>query len=229
MHSSPARGACAKAETGEHDVSKRIATFLALMALPSLTLAASEQHWRFRVYLDGKPIGYHDFLLSEHNDERELQSRASFEYRMLFVKLYEYEHENTEVWHGNCLAEVASRTDADGKPYEVKGRRLDDRFVVQATAGVQELPACIMSFAYWNPAFLRQKRLLNMQNGEFTEVRVSGPEHVALARDGSVQPARRYKLEGRELDIELWYSENNEWLALEAATDGGRTLRYELL
>ena len=32
-----------------------------------------------------------------------------------------------------------------------------------------------------------------------------------------------------ELDMLLWYSENDQWLALETVARGGRTLRYELM
>jgi hypothetical protein len=44
-----------------------------------------------------------------------------------------------------------------------------------------------------------------------------------------MQPAYRYLLGAGELQIELWYSENKEWLALETEARGGRRLRYELL
>ena len=185
--------------------------------------------WRFRVYLDDREIGYHHFYLAADGDTRQLRSVAEFEYKLLFVKLYDYEHENLETWSGDCLHSIESRTDANGTPYAVEGERAPDGFRVDGSAGVQTLPECVMSFAYWNPVFLRQERLLNTQNGEFLEVEVSEPVTESLEVRGEPRPALRYRVEAGELSLDLWYSTENEWLALESEVQGGRTLRYELM
>jgi len=206
----------------------KIVLMIALMAL-SASVKAADQEWRFQVYLDDKKIGTHDFILQELDNQRLLQSEANFEYRLMFVKLYGYEHENTEIWTGDCLTGIESTTDANGKPFKVSGSLQGDRFVLKGTAGEAELPSCSMSFAYWNPAFLQQERLINVQNGEVLDIKVSEPERVQLEVRGVMQPALRYQLGAGEMKIELWYSENNEWLALETEARGGRRLRYELL
>lgn len=199
-----------------------------LLALPSAALAA-DREWRFRVYLDDKEIGYHAFELSEVDDRRRLEIEASFEYRLLFLKLYEYSHRNTEIWSGDCLSRIESTTDANGNPLRVSGEIADDRFVLEGAVGRRELPACVMTFAYWNPDFLRERRLLDPQTGELLDVDVSEPERVEIEVRGEMRPAWRYRLEAENLDIDLWYSEQREWLALEAAAAGGRKLRYELI
>jgi hypothetical protein len=189
---------------------------------------APEREWRFRVYLDDKEIGSHNFFLTEGEDGKELRSEAQFVYKLLFVKLYEYLHSNTETWQGDCLAGIESETDANGKPYRVSGERDADGFRVSGSKGEAVLPDCVMSFAYWNPDFLQQQRLLNAQNGDYVEIEVQPPASDELEVRGSVQPARRYQLTAGELEIKLWYSLDREWLALESVTDG-RSLRYELL
>lgn len=207
---------------------RKIALTTTLLAL-SMNVAAAKKEWRFQVYLDDKEIGYHYFILQEFDNQRRLQSEANFEYRLMFVKLYGYQHENTEIWSGDCLTGIESKTDANGKPYQVSGSLQGERFVVSGTAGEAELPSCSMSFAYWNPVFLQQERLINVQNGEVLDIEVSEPELVQLEVRGVIQPAYRYQLGAGELSIELWYSENNEWLALETEARGGRRLRYQLL
>ena len=67
------------------------------------------------------------------------------------------------------------------------------------------------------------------QNGEILDVEVSEPELVQLEVRGTLQSAYRYLLGAGEVKIALWYSENNEWLALETEARGGRRLRYQLL
>ncbi|HSG65691.1 MAG TPA: DUF6134 family protein [Gammaproteobacteria bacterium] len=204
------------------------ATTALLLALPGLALTA-DREWRFRVYLDDKEIGYHAFELSEIDQRRRIEIEAQFEYKLLFVKLFEYSHRNTEIWSGDCLSRIEATTEANGNPLRVRGGLADDTFVVEGTTGRTELPACVMTFAYWNPDFLRQRQLLDPQTGELLEIEVSAPERVEIEVRGAKQAAWRYRLEVQNLGIELWYSAQREWLALEAEAVGGRKLRYELI
>jgi hypothetical protein len=207
----------------------RVITLLITLLSLCGSVSANEQEWRFRVFLDNTEIGYHNFFLQKIEDTLQLQSEANFEYRLLFVKLFDYEHRNNETWMGDCLTGIESRTDANGKPFEVNGILNGETFMLSGTAGQVELPACSMSFAYWNKAFLEQERLINTQNGEVVDIEVSEPERVELEVRGVMQPAYRYRLGAGEMKIELWYSENHEWLALETDARGGRRLRYQLL
>ena len=191
--------------------------------------AEQSNAWRFRVYLDDREIGYHDFYLAGNGEHRQLRSVARFEYKLLFVKLFHYEHENLETWSGNCLQSVRSQTDSNGLDLEVEGRRGADGFQVSGSAGTASLPECVMSFAYWNPVFLQQQRLLNTQDGSFLDITVSPPVQDELVRNGEPQSAVRYRLDAGEIQLDLWYSGASEWLGLESEVEGGRKLRYELI
>lgn len=202
--------------------------FIALF-MASATVQAQDREWRFRVLLDDKEIGQHDFILQEQGNDLLLQSEANFEYRLLFVKLYGYEHRATETWSGNCLTGMLSTTNDNGDPYQMSGELQSGQFIVSGTAGVTEMPECSMSFAYWNPEFLKEQRLINIQNGEVIDIQVSDPEPDQLRVRGELRSAYRYHLHAGKMRINLWYSKNNEWLALESEARGGRRLRYELL
>lgn len=190
---------------------------------------AAEQEWRFRVFLDDKEIGTHDYVIRQRDDQVQVRSEASFEYRLLFVKLYEYQHENTETWSGNCLTAIDSRTDANGEPFVVSGELVDDRLVLNGSDGTSELKGCNWSFAYWDHSFLAQDQLINAQNGEVLDIEVSEPEIEEIEVRGALETARRYRLSAGEMKIELWYSQNGEWLGLETEARGGRKLRYVLI
>jgi hypothetical protein len=86
---------------------------------------------------------------------------------------------------------------------------------------------CVMSFAYWDPRILGADRLLNSQTGELVPVQVTAQGQEAFAVRGEPRTASRYRISGRELQIDLWYADGN-WVGLEALADGGRRLRYEL-
>ena len=183
--------------------------------------------WRFKVFLDDKEIGYHNFYVAEHKGVKQLKSVANFEYKLLFVRLFHYEHENSEIWTGDCLQSINSRTEVNGEPFRVDGRLEAGQFRVDSNEGEASLPECVMSFAYWNPKFLEQSSLLNTQDGEFLEVDISSPVFEELEVLGESRPSYRYHLAAGALNLDLWYSTNNEWLALESEVQGGRILRYE--
>ncbi len=182
----------------------------------------------FDVFLDGKKIGYHRFEIDGPRSNAAVRSEASFDVKFLFVTAFSYRHTATESWSNGCLDEIVARTDSNGKELTVLGERTEDAFVIETGDVEAELPSCVMSFAYWNPVFLEQPRLLNPQTGEYLEVDVRELGRDTVRLEGREVPARSVRVTARQMDITLWYSENSEWLALESVAKGGRIIRYEL-
>jgi hypothetical protein len=189
---------------------------------------AAEQTLMFDVFLDGKKIGYHRFEIEGPRKNAAVRSEAKFDVKFLFVTAFSYRHTAEENWTGGCLDELEARTDSNGKELSVVGERTNNAFVIETGDSEAELPECVMSFAYWNPGFLDQSRLLNPQTGEYLEVEVEELGADVVRLDGRDIPARSVRITARQMDITLWYSENSEWLALESVAKGGRILRYEL-
>lgn len=182
----------------------------------------------FDVYLNDKRVGEHLYEIVDVDGIRQVQSDANFDYRILFFPAYRYEHNNFERWSDNCLLGFEARTNANGKRLQVSGERTGGVFRVESGDAPLELPECVMSFAYWNPDFLDEPRLLNPQTGEYVKVSVEKVADDVLEVRGEPVPARRFRLTADELDITLWYSEDDEWLALESIVKGRHIVRYEL-
>lgn len=207
-----------------------------LLLLTSTTSVANStagtepvREWRFRALLDERDIGHHTFRLSGDGERRVLDSEASFEVRFLFLTAYAYDHRATETWAGNCLQAVSAETNDNDVRYAVSGARRAQGFVLNADGGNRQLPPCVMSFAYWNPAILNQQRLLNLQTGAYVPVEVRSDGAETLRLGGRSVPAERYTLRAEGREIRLWYDrERHTWLGLESDTEQGYTLRYEL-
>lgn len=211
---------------------KRLPAIAGLLAmlLPIAQAASIEdvRELRFRVLLDGKEIGYHNYEIRDFLDGTEVKSDARFDVKFLFITAYRYRHEAVEQWAGNCLNEFAAKTEANGKKLAVSGARETRRFVLSGDSELTSLPECVSTFAYWDASFLSRRQLLNPQTGEYVTVTVQELGRQPLKVRGADVTARRYRLTAREIELDLWYSEADEWLALESAAKGGRTIRYEL-
>ncbi len=188
-----------------------------------------EQEWRFRVMLDDREIGTHEFRVNPLGDGKHVEINASFDVKLLFFTAYSYRHNNIERWEDGCLTAIESTTDDNGTEYRVEGQARDEGFVVDATGDDDTVgPACTRSFAYWNPEFLDSSQLLNSQTGEIVDVEISRQADEVLQVDGQPVAAKRYALEMEDGTISLWYArESGQWLALEAPARGERVLRYE--
>lgn len=191
-------------------------------------LANDSRSWEFSVLLDGSEIGRHRFELQQAGNEQEVFSEASFDVRFLFFTAFQYRHSNREVWSDGCLRRIESRTRQNGDRQVVVGTLVDDTFVVERGEDRAELGDCVMTFAYWNPQFLRQSQLLNPQTGQYVPVRIEPLGKREIEIRGEAVDARAWRVKADEIDLTIWYSTNDEWLGLESVARGGRILRYVL-
>jgi hypothetical protein len=206
---------------------RALIAILLLLAGPGAAHAATDA-WNFRVLLDGREVGRHEFRLAVEGQQRELRSEAEFNVRLLFINVYSYLHEAVERWQGDCLQSLESQTDSNGKRTVVSAANRGGRLSVVRAKGRDEHEGCVMSFAYWNPEILNARELLNSQTGELVAVTITeqGPEMIPVR--GEPRAATRHRISAEQLQIDLWYA-GGQWVALEALAPGGRRLRYELL
>jgi len=208
---------------------------LALAAIISISYApfifannSPAQEWHFKVFLDDQEIGFHSFSVTSKDGLQLIHTKARFDVKFLFFTAYSYEHSNTEQWQGQCLTSIQAITDDNGDLYQVIGQSTKNGFMLEtATRGTLN-SECVKTFAYWDPSFLKTPQLLNSQTGELIDVNVQSIGQTRLTIGGEDIAARRYRLLGDKLQIDLWYSSEDRWLALESLTEGGRLIRYQM-
>ena len=212
---------------------KRFALLVGILLIAGAPLTADatleqKRSWNFAVHLDGSPIGYHRFELLPDDGGLEVVSEARFDVRFLFFNAFSYRHTNRESWDGRCLESIESQTRENDRRFEVQGELVDDRFVLESGGRAEALDRCVMTFAYWNPEFLEQSRLLNPQSGEYVPVDVEPLGKREVIVRGEAVLASAYRVKARETELTVWYSAEDEWLGLESVAKGGRIIRYEL-
>ena len=196
-----------------------------LLAAPLL----HAQQWAFNVYLDKSKIGTHTFTLNDNT----LTSKAKFNVKVLFIEAYKYDHTATEKWSGDCLNALEANTIENKVITKVTGKLEAEAFNVKNGSVDQTLPACVMTFAYWNPKILTQTKLLNPQNAEYLDATITKLGVANIDVKGKPTETTHYKITGalkgvKKLNIELWYNQNNEWVALKSVTPEGYNIIYKL-
>lgn len=203
-------------------------TGLLALAAASASAQPSSQEWRFTVMLGSREIGEHRFRLEAHGSELRLHSEARLSLRILGFSAFTYQQDVTEAWRGDCLERIESKTQQNARTYAVTGVREGEHFSVRTLKDSAELPACVMSFAYWNPKVLGQRHLLNPQNGDYEDITVETGTIESVPTAHGPQQARRHTLVGRKARIDVWYTPDGRWIGLESTTDIGQRLRYVL-
>lgn len=190
--------------------------------------ATENQSWKFKVYLDEQEIGEHIFYVSKENNTKHVKIAADFNVNILFINAYNYLHTNHEIWSGQCLRSINSSTNDNGKHFFVQGSYHNEQLTIKTSSGQIKRKDCVKTFAYWDSEFLSTEQLLNSQTGEITPITVKNlGEDKIIVRDKPT-PSTRYQLITDKFTIDLWYSKNNEWLALNSTTKSGTVLRYKI-
>ena len=197
----------------------------ALMLSTSLAIYASNaeaKSWEFDVSMDGKAIGTHTFSLEPQDGKQLLKSDAKFNVKFLGVTVFRYHHTAEEAWANDCLQKLDAKTEENSKVTLVNGLQDTQLFKVAAQKPLQISSECVMTFAYWNPKILQQKKLLNPQTGDYLATNISTLGKQTISVRGQPVSAEHYKIDTTKFKIDIWYSAEGDWLALQSLTPDGR-------
>lgn len=208
--------------------SKLVFVFLAAFTLSEFSIAntATSKSWKFRVLLDDKPIGYHQVNINRDANRKTVHTQANFDVRILFIPVYSYDHETRERWVDNCLVGISSTTDDNGENYFISSMQREQQLALETQDGMTSLDGCVRTFAYWDVELLKSDRLLNTQTGEYEDVEITDMGTGVLSYDQQEIEARKFRLLAKDMTIDLWYTQDMQWLALESVTESGAVLRY---
>lgn len=201
---------------------------LCLASLSQPAWSATSQIYDFKVFLGKDEIGRQRFDVSSEGERTQVRVDAQFKVTFLYITVYTYRHTNVETWEGACLREIRAETDDNGDSFFVNGILRNGRLQVETQAGDWSGEGCIKTFAYWNSEWITGERLLNSQTGELQPVsmRVVGEETIPVLGVPTRTTHRRIVTD--KFAVDLWYTLNGRWVALQSTTKKGDTLRYTL-
>lgn len=179
----------------------------------------------FDVLRNGSPIGTHTLSFRREGDVTQVDVAIDLALRILGITVYRYTHRNTERWQGDRLLSLASTTDRNGTPFQVRARRNGSAIEVESSeAGKYSAPPDLVTTSYWHPGFIRSRKL-DTQGGKMLEVKIADRGEETIKALGADVIARRWTIEG-DLKLDIWYDRTGAWSKLRFAGEDGSTIEY---
>jgi hypothetical protein len=199
----------------------------AASAKPSLMATPPGKTLGFDVMRNGSKLGQH--LLTFDQDGNNLTVKVAVELKVCFgpIVFFRYVHHATEVWKDGALFSLDTKTNDDGAPNQVTGRRTDAGFVVEGTKAPRYIaPDTALPATHWNRHML-DAPFINTQDGRLMHPTITplGPSAIPTA-DGGTITADHFALTG-DVMLDTWYDSTRNWAGLSFKASDGSVVIYE--
>ena len=231
---------------------RQLAAALAVAVTGSTAAAAANdfpygQTLAFAIYRNGQEIGHHKLAFQNEGANRTVTVAIDLAVKAMGVTAYRYIHSSREVWKGNTLQALDSRTDDNGKKFAVRAQRgtgglvverettpetvpaaANDQGLQRPEIGREVLPANILPTSNWNVGQIGQSVLLNTQYGTQSRAKITtmGREPVKTATGNTVE-ATRYHYTG-DIRMDQWFDDRGRWVKAAFQAFDGSTIEYVL-
>ena len=191
---------------------------LTLGGVPPRRAAAAPPEIRFRILREGSAIGTHRVLFRDSAGGLAARTEVNIEVRLMGFTVFRYAHRFEELWAGDRLRAVTSRTERNGRVTEAGARAEAGGLLVTGPEGTQRLPAEAAPLSWWDPTRFGRRPLFDANTGKLLRV-----EWQREARPGGVTLWRA----GGEAEGEGRYAADGAWLDWRTRGEDGSTVTYE--
>jgi len=167
----------------------------------------------FTVYRSQGPLGHHRVRFQQNGNRTTVTVDIQFAVSLGPITMFRYTHRNREVWEGDRLVSIDTRTNDNGDDYRGTGQATSDGFRVDGRSGTITAPADIMPSSYWHADTVNRDVLLHTQYGELYPIETQLLGTARIEAGGRTIPARHYRLTG-DLEVDVWYSEADQWVKM---------------
>lgn len=173
------------------------------------TGALSDKRIAFTVTRNGNAIGSQVYNFVRKNDKIIVNIQTDIDFKFLSVPLYRFEHESREVWQGNRLLRLVSKTNDNGDPVDLDVRADGNVLKIEGGNGeVQDVDSLAVPASLWNEVIVKRNTVVDTVNGKLLSMKVAdlGDETIMVA--GEPVAAHHYRLSG-EYNRDVWYDKKD--------------------
>ncbi len=202
--------------------------FFLCLILPVHTAASADRaiayglSLSFTAYRNGEAIGRHELTFARDGSRLTVATRIKLAVKFMGFVSYKYDHAAQEVWENERLLSLSTRTDDNGKLYDVRAERTPAGLTVRANDRVETLPGGLLPSSHWNFTQVSQSVLLNTQTGREARVRIRLMGREQVRTSSGVVQASRYSYQG-DVEMDHWFDDYGRWVKTAfTASDGSR-------
>ncbi len=169
----------------------------------------------FEIRTGERAVGRHEVVFQPlARGGVEVRTTIEVKVDFAFLTLYRYRHQVREWWRGGVMQALQVEAESTKEKRALVGSLAGDRLLVRTPEGVRTVPLGAMTdIAFWNPAIVRQHRLLDTWDGELVRVRAEDGRADRVEIGGRQVAATRYRLVSDNRRVALvWYDARNEWI-----------------
>ncbi|MGC6475476.1 MAG: DUF6134 family protein [Parvibaculales bacterium] len=168
----------------------------------------ADKQLRFLIYRNGKNIGYHQLDFEElENGSVRVNIHIDIIVKLGFIKVYDFLHKSEEIWDGNALQSLQSRTFLNGENARLNIRRVNDMLVLDNGETEELLAGNLKPASYWFPGFTQELRLIDSASGKILEM-----DTLYKGEDKIEDMQGHYFVANKDIPIDILYSQDGKWL-----------------
>lgn len=189
----------------------------------TMPAAARDLDAKFLIERKGEVIGYHAVDVTPTQTGARVDTQIEMKVGIGPITLFKYEHDSTEIWNGETLVSLVSKTNNNGDRDFVDAKRYGAQLVIDASGYRGPAPAGAMPSSYWDKGLVSAEAMINTQTGEIMDVTTSRVGETLAPHN---RPAEQFQLVGT-VALNLWY-DGERWVGSNFTIDG-EELTYVLV
>jgi Family of unknown function (DUF6134) len=181
----------------------------------------------FDVVRGKSKIGTHVLTFNQAGDNLIVNIAVGLKVGVGPITLFRYIHHATEVWKNGQLFSLDTKTDDNGNPNTVTGRRTETGFMVDGTKAPRYIaPDNAIPATHWNRHML-DGPMINTQDGRLMHPTITqmGNDAIPVVRGGTIM-ADHFALSGDAV-LDTWYDSTPSWAGLSFKAGDGSPIVYE--
>jgi hypothetical protein len=200
---------------------------LALLAV-GLSQAQAEEVRDFTIYVDGKPAGSSQMVITAQQGGVVVMSAKANVRLRVFLKTYVYSYDGTEVWKGPRLQSLRSTSEDDGKRYQVAIQAEASGLRVQVNGADRMARADAWLTSYWRLPEAKYRNqavpLIEPDTGRVIggSLKYIGQEQAQVG--GQRITCAHYRVTGGPSPVDLWYDGAERLVREDYVEQGHRTI-----
>lgn len=184
----------------------------------------------YDIVRNGVVIGRHNMRFQDNQGRLQVSAQTEIDMSILFIPVYRFRYQATEIWEQGKLASLSVAVDDDGQKSQITTANSDrpTLLTIQTMRPDQQSEIAIspeiLTTNHWNPAVIKQNKVLNTLTGRLNQVQIidHGTDRLAdLSMD-----AHKYEYTGQLKDVFVWYTSSGQWVKLSFKAKDGSQIEY---